>query len=106
MRSADGADRRVRLPVLALLTRDAIDIAVAGARRPGRGTAGARAAECIGPGRSGPGAFPHARWRSLGLLGVVAEEHRTKLLAIADRCPVHQTLLAEVDVATTTGAGA
>lgn len=38
--------------------------------------------------------------RSVRLLGPLSEEQRAKLTAMADRCPVHQTLESEVDVLT------
>ncbi|MFP2904195.1 OsmC family protein, partial [Pyxidicoccus sp. 3LFB2] len=38
--------------------------------------------------------------RSVKLEGPLTEEQRAKLTAIADRCPVHQTLESEVDVRT------
>ena len=34
------------------------------------------------------------------LEGQVAEEQRTKLLEIANRCPVHRTLTSEIDIST------
>lgn len=41
--------------------------------------------------------------RHIELDAGVPEDHRTALLAIADRCPVHHTLTGEVSVVTTTG---
>ena len=34
------------------------------------------------------------------LEGQVAEEQRTKLLEIANRCPVHRTLTSQIDIST------
>jgi putative redox protein len=39
--------------------------------------------------------------RTIELTGDLDEEQRQKLLAIAERCPVHQTLTSEVNVSTT-----
>lgn len=39
--------------------------------------------------------------RTIELFGDLDDEQRQKLLAIAERCPVHQTLTSEVDIATT-----
>ncbi len=41
--------------------------------------------------------------RVLELKGDLSEEQRSRLLEIADRCPVHQTLHAEVDIVTRVG---
>ena len=43
--------------------------------------------------------------RTITLTGDLDDEQREKLLAIADRCPVHKTLHSEVDVRTTLEAG-
>ena len=34
------------------------------------------------------------------LTGVLSDEQRTRLLEIADRCPVHRTLTSEIDIRT------
>lgn len=39
--------------------------------------------------------------RTIELTGDLDDEQRRKLLAIAERCPVHQTLTSEVNVSTT-----
>lgn len=39
--------------------------------------------------------------RTIELTGDLDAEQRQKLLAIAERCPVHQTLTSEIDIATT-----
>ena len=38
--------------------------------------------------------------RSITLVGDLDDEQRERLLVIAERCPVHQTLTSEVDIAT------
>lgn len=38
--------------------------------------------------------------RTIELIGDLDDEQRGKLLAISERCPVHQTLTSEVDVST------
>jgi putative redox protein len=38
--------------------------------------------------------------REITLEGTLTEEHRTRLLEIADRCPVHRTLTAEINIRT------
>jgi putative redox protein len=38
--------------------------------------------------------------RRIELLGELTEEQRTRLLEIADRCPVHRTLTSEVSIRT------
>lgn len=39
--------------------------------------------------------------REIELVGALDDDQRQRLLAIAERCPVHQTLHSEIDVATT-----
>lgn len=39
--------------------------------------------------------------RTIELTGDLDEDQRQRLLGIAERCPVHQTLTSEVDIATT-----
>lgn len=39
--------------------------------------------------------------RDIELIGELDDEQRQRLLAIAERCPVHQTLTSEIDIATT-----
>jgi putative redox protein len=39
-------------------------------------------------------------WRDIHLDGSLTEEQRTKLMEIADRCPVHQTLTSEINIKT------
>jgi uncharacterized OsmC-like protein len=36
--------------------------------------------------------------RDIELAGVLTQEQRTKLLEIADKCPVHRTLKSEIDI--------
>ena len=36
--------------------------------------------------------------REIALEGPLSDEQRTRLLAIAERCPVHRTLTSEVDI--------
>src|SRR5205823_4345999 len=36
--------------------------------------------------------------REISLIGALSAEHRTKLLAIVERCPVHRTLTSELNV--------
>jgi putative redox protein len=38
--------------------------------------------------------------RDIELVGALTEEQRARLLTIAERCPVHQTLKSEVDIGT------
>ena len=38
--------------------------------------------------------------REISLSGALSEEQRTRLLEIADRCPVHRTLTSEIDIRT------
>ncbi|MFV8752031.1 OsmC family protein [Nannocystaceae bacterium ST9] len=38
--------------------------------------------------------------RNITLVGALDDEQRAKLLAIADRCPVHRTLKSEIDIVT------
>jgi putative redox protein len=38
--------------------------------------------------------------RDIEVAGALSEEQRARLLAIAERCPVHQTLKSEVDIRT------
>lgn len=42
--------------------------------------------------------------RSITLVGDLDDSQRQRLLAIAERCPVHQTLTSEVDIATSLAA--
>lgn len=39
--------------------------------------------------------------REIELVGALDDEQRQRLLQIAERCPVHQTLISEIDIATT-----
>ena len=39
--------------------------------------------------------------RDIELVGALDDSQRERLLQIADRCPVHQTLTSEIDIATT-----
>jgi putative redox protein len=39
------------------------------------------------------------------VVGVLSEEQRTRLLEIAERCPVHRTLTSQVDIRTELVAG-
>ena len=41
--------------------------------------------------------------RTLELTGTLTEEQRASMLAIADKCPVHRTLVSEIDIVTTLG---
>lgn len=38
--------------------------------------------------------------REIALAGPLTDEHRTRLLEIAERCPVHRTLTSEIDIRT------
>jgi putative redox protein len=38
--------------------------------------------------------------REIELGGPLSDEQRQRLLAIADRCPVHRTLVSEIDIRT------
>ena len=38
--------------------------------------------------------------RDISLIGALSAEQRTKLLAIAERCPVHRTLTSEIKIRT------
>ena len=38
--------------------------------------------------------------REVGLIGPLSAEQRTRLLEIANRCPVHRTLTSEIDIRT------
>jgi len=38
--------------------------------------------------------------RSISLEGALTDEQRNRLLQIADRCPVHRTLVSEIDIRT------
>jgi len=38
--------------------------------------------------------------RAISLEGALADDDRTRLLEIADRCPVHRTLTSEIDIRT------
>jgi len=39
-------------------------------------------------------------WRDIHLTGNLTDEHRAKLMEIADKCPVHQTLTSEINIKT------
>jgi len=39
-------------------------------------------------------------WREIHLAGALNDEQRAKLMEIADRCPVHQTLTSEINIKT------
>jgi putative redox protein len=39
--------------------------------------------------------------RAITLEGPLAAEQRERLLGIADKCPVHQTLSSKIDISTT-----
>src|SRR5881227_732636 len=39
-------------------------------------------------------------WREIHLEGSLTDEQRAKLMEIADKCPVHQTLTAEINIKT------
>ena len=39
--------------------------------------------------------------RTITLLGDLNDEQRSRLLEIADKCPVHRTLRSEIDIRTT-----
>ena len=39
-------------------------------------------------------------WRDIHLTGALSDEQRTKLMEIADKCPVHQTLTSEINIKT------
>jgi uncharacterized OsmC-like protein len=41
--------------------------------------------------------------REIVLAGRLAEDQRTRLLEIADKCPVHRTLTSEIKIATSLG---
>jgi putative redox protein len=41
--------------------------------------------------------------QEITVTGELTEEQRTKLLSIADRCPVHRTLLSEIPIRTILG---
>ena len=43
------------------------------------------------------GRIDRIEWR-FELSGNLSDEHRAKLLAIAQRCPVHRTLMSEIDI--------
>jgi putative redox protein len=38
--------------------------------------------------------------REIELLGALTEEQRQRLLEMADRCPVHRTMMSEIDIVT------
>jgi uncharacterized OsmC-like protein len=38
--------------------------------------------------------------REISLSGTLAEEQRARLMEMADRCPVHRTLMSEVNIRT------
>ena len=42
--------------------------------------------------------------REIIVAGELTKEQRTKLLEIADKCPVHRTLTSEINIRTTWGA--
>ena len=42
--------------------------------------------------------------REIALAGELTEDQRTKLLEIANKCPVHRTLTSEIHIRTTAGA--
>ncbi len=39
-------------------------------------------------------------WREIHLTGALTDEQRAKLMEIADKCPVHQTLTSEINIKT------
>src|SRR2546430_623665 len=39
-------------------------------------------------------------WRYIHLAGALTDEQRAKLMEIADKCPVHQTLTSEINIKT------
>ena len=39
-------------------------------------------------------------WRDIHLAGALTDEQRAKLMEIADKCPVHQTLTSEINIKT------
>jgi len=39
-------------------------------------------------------------WRDIHLTGSLTDEQRAKLMEIADKCPVHQTLTSEINIKT------
>ena len=39
-------------------------------------------------------------WRDIRLTGSLTDEQRAKLMEIADKCPVHQTLTSEINIKT------
>lgn len=39
-------------------------------------------------------------WREIHLTGDLSDEQRAKLMEIADKCPVHQTLTSEINIKT------
>jgi len=39
-------------------------------------------------------------WRDIHLAGSLTDEQRAKLMEIADKCPVHQTLTSEINIKT------
>ena len=39
-------------------------------------------------------------WRDIHLTGALTDEQRAKLMEIADKCPVHQTLTSEINIKT------
>ena len=39
-------------------------------------------------------------WRDIHLTGTLTDEQRAKLMEIADKCPVHQTLTSEINIKT------
>ena len=39
--------------------------------------------------------------REIAVAGELTEEQRSKVLEIADKCPVHRTLTAEINIRTT-----
>jgi len=39
-------------------------------------------------------------WREINLTGNLSDEQRAKLMEIADKCPVHQTLTSEINIQT------
>ncbi len=58
------------------------------------------------PDHSGAEAKPGRRDRieqEIAVTGDLTEEQRTKLLSVADRCPVHRTLLSEIHIRTILG---
>jgi putative redox protein len=45
-----------------------------------------------------PGAMVHRIEKAIDLIGALDEVQRTRLMEIADRCPVHRTLTSRIEI--------